>query len=112
MITLEDILEEFVGDIQDEYDRLPPHLLRSGNAWIVGGGTTLARLKEISGIDLTNNLPPQGAVNLSDWLIGHLGREVRRGDILVRDGLRVVVRKVRRHKLQEAQISRLATTIP
>ncbi|HUE17790.1 MAG TPA: hemolysin family protein [Planctomycetaceae bacterium] len=110
MITLEDILEEFVGDIQDEYDRLPPHLLRSGNAWIVGGGTTLARLKETSGIDLTNNLPPNGAANLSDWLIGHLGREVRRGDVFVRDGLRVVVRKVRRHKLQEAQISRLATT--
>jgi putative hemolysin len=112
MITLQDILEEFVGDIQDEYDRLPPHVLRSGNAWIVGGGTHLARLKEIAGIDLTINLPPSGAANLSDWLIGHLGREVRRGDVLVRDGLRVVVRKVRRHKLQEAQISRQATATP
>jgi putative hemolysin len=110
MITLQDILEEFVGDIQDEYDRLPPHVLRSGNAWIVGGGTTLGRLKEIASIDLTTNLPPSGAANVSEWLIGHLGREVQRGDVLARDGLRVVVRKVRRHKLQEAQISRLATT--
>jgi putative hemolysin len=106
MITLEDILEELVGDIQDEYDRLPGNVVASGNSWIVGGGTTLARLKEISGIDLSNDLPPNGASTLSDWLIGHLGREVRRGDVLVRDRLRVVVRKVRRHKLQEAQISR------
>jgi putative hemolysin len=112
MITLEDILEELVGDIQDEYDRLPGNVVASGNSWIVGGGTTLARLKEISGIDLRNDLPPNGASTLSDWLIGHLGREVRRGDILVRDRLRVVVRKVRRHKLQEAQISRESTTSP
>jgi putative hemolysin len=112
MITLEDILEEFVGDIQDEYDRLPPHLVRSGNAWIVGGGATLARFKEISGIDLASDLPPNGAANLSDWLTGHLGREVRPGDVLVRDSLRVVVRKVRRHKLQEAQLSRESATSP
>ena len=45
MITLEDILEEFLGDIQDEYDRLPPHLVKSGNAWIVGGGTPLVALQ-------------------------------------------------------------------
>ena len=93
-----------------QYDRLPPHLVKSGNAWIVGGGTPLARLKEMSGIDLTSDLPPSGAANPSDWLIGHLGREVQRGDVLVRNGLRVVVRKVRRHKLQEAQISRESRT--
>nr|MDQ3331015.1 hemolysin family protein [Planctomycetota bacterium] len=41
MITLEDILEEFIGDIRDEYDRLPSYVTASGAAWIVGGGTTL-----------------------------------------------------------------------
>lgn len=42
MITLEDILEELVGDIQDEYDRLPTHAVPSGHAWVVGGGISLA----------------------------------------------------------------------
>ena len=41
MITLEDILEELVGDIQDEYDRLPVHAVPSGWAWVVGGGVSL-----------------------------------------------------------------------
>ena len=41
LITLEDILEELVGDIQDEYDRLPVHAVPSGRAWVVGGGVSL-----------------------------------------------------------------------
>lgn len=111
MITMEDILEELVGDIQDEYDRLPVHSIPSGWAWIVGGGLGLARLKDITGIDLEADPPekiPEGGLrNLSDWTIGHLGGRIRGGEILLRPGVRVVVRKVRRQKVLEAQIGRV-----
>ena len=110
MITLEDVLEELVGEIQDEYDRLPVHAVPAGWAWVAGGGISLARLKELTGIDLAADppqQPPEGGVrNLSDWIIGHLGGRFRSGDILVRPGLRVVIRKVRRQKVFEAQIGR------
>jgi putative hemolysin len=110
LITLEDILEEVVGDIQDEYDRLPVHAMPSGWAWVVGGGLTMARLKEVTGIDLAACLPsksPEGGVrNISDWIIGHLPGPIRGGDVIERDGLRVIVRKVRRQKVLEAQVGR------
>ncbi len=61
MITLEDILEELVGDIQDEYDRLPVHAVPSGWAWVVGGGLALPRLKELTGLDLASQPPGQRA---------------------------------------------------
>ena len=114
MITLEDILEEFIGDIQDEYDRLPVHAVPSGWAWVVGGGLSLARLKELSGIDLVCD-PPQtqpenGLRNVSDWVIGHLQQPLHGGEVVERPGVRVVVRKVRRQKVLEAQIAQNEST--
>ncbi|MBN1504800.1 MAG: HlyC/CorC family transporter, partial [Candidatus Eisenbacteria bacterium] len=104
MISLEDVLEELVGDIEDEYDRLSTHVLRSGPAWVVGGGVTLARLKDTTGVDLSKCPPRGGANTLNGWLAGHLGRDVRGGDLVERGGFRVMVRKVRRNKVQEAQL--------
>ena len=100
MITQEDIFEELVGDIQDEFDRLPRQIIPSGRQWVVGGGATLGRLRElVNKPDLAKDLPANTTVN--DWVSQVLARKPKGGDTLRHNGVSMIIRKVRRHKVAE-----------
>ncbi|RIK79886.1 MAG: hypothetical protein DCC68_12235 [Planctomycetota bacterium] len=101
MITQEDVFEELFGDILDEFDRLPRHIAPSGRQWILGGGATLGRLRDLlKRPTLGGELSETTTVN--DWLHGAAGRRLRGGDVLQIDGASIIVRKVRRRQVTEA----------
>jgi magnesium and cobalt exporter, CNNM family len=108
MITQEDIFEELVGDIQDEFDRLPRHINPAGHQLVVGGGVQLGQLRQVlQRTDLGHELA--ASTTLNDWL--NHGREVplRGGDMVVVDRIWSQVRKVRRRRITEAVLDPLGS---
>lgn len=104
MITLEDIIEELVGEIHDEFDRLPTHLNRAGDGWIAGGFVSLNHLKDVTGIAL-QPIGDKPLYTLNDWVVESLGRPPKGGDSIKSDCFQIVVRKTRNVLVQEAYLS-------
>jgi CBS domain containing-hemolysin-like protein len=95
MITLEDVIEEIVGEIQDEFDREPPKVQMTAEGLVFDGLTILDDVWEQLGIEVETS----SEVNTIGGLVAEkLGRIPRSGDRVKANGyeLRVLDMKGRR----------------
>ena len=102
LVTLEDIIEELIGDLDDEFDPLPRTFYSPReNLWVVGGGVPVTQLARETNLDL-----PRRAESVSNWFIRELGRQVKVGDSLTWKNAEFFVRKVRRSQVWEFHLRR------
>ncbi|MCX8091399.1 MAG: hemolysin family protein [Verrucomicrobiae bacterium] len=79
LVTLENILEELVGQIQDEFDQEAPLLVRvSETVWEASGALPLHELAELVG----EPLPAEGVTTASGWVTQRLGGFPKVGDVV------------------------------
>jgi putative hemolysin len=110
MITLEDIIEELIGEIHDEFDRIPTHLNRAGDGWIAGGFVSLKRLRDEAGIDL-EPIGDKPLYTLNDWVVESLDRPPKGGESIKSGNCHIIVRKTRNVMVQEAYLSTRKATV-
>jgi CBS domain containing-hemolysin-like protein len=103
IVTIEDILEVIVGDIQDEYDADEPDVRHEGNdRFWVAGEVSLADLSDILG----TNLERDSLTTVGGLLYDAFGRVPSAGESVDIAGFRVVVERVRRRRIERVYFER------
>jgi CBS domain containing-hemolysin-like protein len=83
LVTMEDLLEEIVGEILDEYDEPPEHPERaSADIIIVPGATDVAEINERYGL----HVPEEDYTTIGGFVFGALGRLPTVGDRVAAGG--------------------------
>jgi CBS domain containing-hemolysin-like protein len=106
LVTLEDLIEEIVGDVRDEHDRGETAPVRplGRNSWIVSG---LLRDDEVA--EATGFRMPEGEYEtVAGMVVARLGRIPDVGDEVRIDGWRITVMRMDRHRVAELRLARAA----
>lgn len=105
MITLENILEELVGQIQDEHDQEQPQVIKRDNdSWRIQGNLPIHSLEDILGIHLEET---EGLTSASGWITQELGGFPRKDDTIRISGFKITVKDLDGPKVQWFEVERL-----
>jgi magnesium and cobalt transporter len=110
LVTMEDVLEQIVGDIEDEYDDdAETTIFKTGaNSWRAMGITEIEDFNH----EFQTNLPHEDYDTLGGWLAAELERIPHRGDGLTREGLNFTVVGADAKRVLWLHIQRVDDTTP
>jgi putative hemolysin len=98
MVTLEDILEEIVGEIEDEFDVRETLIQKlDPRHFLIDGKARLELVNEACGVELQ----APDVETIAGWLIAELGSLPKEGDCIQRDTFMVTARKVSKNRIRE-----------
>ncbi len=104
LVTVEDLLEEIVGDILDEYDVEEPEVLAVAPDEYVCDATVSLRILA-NYIDAP--LPVEDFDSLGGWLLDLAGRIPRAGESFQEDGLRFMVEQSSETRIEKVRVTEL-----
>jgi CBS domain containing-hemolysin-like protein len=102
IVTVEDIIEEVVGEIDDETDPQGGEVRRLANGdWFVRGHVAITDL-----VDYGLNLPVDSDAynSVGGFVFGELGRLPKRGDVVTHNGYSIRVESVRENRIEAVRI--------
>jgi CBS domain containing-hemolysin-like protein len=106
LVTIEDLLEEIVGEIRDEYDVETEPIVDEGNGrFVFKGKVDIDEVEQRLDVDIER----EGFETVGGYLLTHLGRVPAVGEQVDIDGLHVEVLDVERRRINKVRISKLSS---
>lgn len=103
LVTIEDMLEEIVGEIRDEYDvESEPIVDEGAGRFVLNGNVDIDAVARCLGVQIER----EGFETVGGYLMTHLGRVPSVGEQVDIDGLRVEVLSVERRRITKVRIMR------
>jgi CBS domain containing-hemolysin-like protein len=108
LVTIEDLLEEIVGEIRDEYDVESEPIVDEGSGrWVFSGKVNIDEVIQRLNVDIER----EGFETVGGYLMSHLGRVPAVGEKLEMDGLIVEVLDAERRRINKVRMcKKLAAT--
>lgn len=103
IVTLEDIIESLVGEIEDEFENPRPQILKEKDGtYLVDGLTPLDQVKK----KLTLPVKGQGYSTIGGFTFGLLGREAKKGDTIVVGDVSITVEEIVRNRIKTLRLKK------
>jgi len=101
LVTLEDMVEEIVGDIADEYDEQEEEIeVIKEDEFVVDGSTRLEDVNEMIGLHLES----EDFDTIGGYVIGILGSLPDGGEEVEENGIKIVVEEVDKNRIEKLRI--------
>jgi CBS domain containing-hemolysin-like protein len=105
LVTLEDLLEEIVGEIRDEYDVETEPVIDEGNGSLVfSAKVNIDEVRDRFGVEIE----PEGFETVGGYVLTRVGRVPAVGETFELDGLHVEVLEAERRRIHKVRFSRAA----
>jgi CBS domain containing-hemolysin-like protein len=105
LVTMEDLVEEIVGDIQDEYDLEEAEFIKEGpDSYIVLGDSDVEDLEDLFDLDLAED----DYVTVSGLITHSLGRLPEKGEKIEIKGLALEILDVDKKRIKKLRIRKAA----
>lgn len=99
-LSREDILEEIVGDVEDEFERSRQKLVPVRGGWLADPTIDLDDLED----ELELELPRRHADTLAGFIYYRLGRAPKRGEAIEEQGWRIRVAAIDKHRIRRVRL--------
>jgi len=104
IVSMEDLVEEIVGEIHDEFERLEKNFERiEENVYLVDGKILLSDLN----LQIALSLPEEEFDTIAGFVIGQLGKVPSVGDVVKYDNVEISVEKVLKRRILRLKIVKL-----